>query len=106
MALTLSVPSTLGLKVNVKKLTLHPTQQVAYIRGLWDALPGRPSLPPDRISKIRSMLLIFHPGVWVPASQVQRLLGLMASTTAVVQHAGLKMRSRQAWYFSLFSVSL
>ena len=77
----LSLLSTLGLKVNVEKSTLHPTQQVAYIKGLLNALSGQASLPPDRISKIKSMLRLFRRGVWVPSSQVQWLLGLMASTT-------------------------
>ena len=37
------------------------------------------------------------------ALQAQGLLGLMASTTAVVQHARLKMRLLQAWYLSLYN---
>ena len=34
--------------------------------------------------------------------QVQHLLGLMASTTSVIQRIRLKMRSLQSWYLSLF----
>ncbi|XP_078246888.1 cytochrome c oxidase assembly protein COX16 homolog, mitochondrial isoform X1 [Pogona vitticeps] len=38
-------------------------------------------------------------------TQVQRLQGLMASTTSVEQYARLRVQSLQAWFLSLFQMS-
>ena len=70
-----------------------------------DASLGRAFLPKNRILKMESVLCSFSLGAWIPALEVQRFWGLMASTTAVVQHAQVKMRSLQAWFLSLFSMT-
>ena len=52
----------------------------------------------------QAMLQHFTVGAKVRALQAQRFLGLMVSTTAVIQHARLKMQSLQAWYLALFTL--
>ena len=93
ISFTLFLLSALGLQMNQEKSTLHPTQRVSYIGAVLDASSGWAFLPEDRILKIQSMVASFVLGARLLALQVQRLLGLMASSMAVVQHARLKMRS-------------
>ena len=91
----------LGLKVNLAKSHLEPSQTAMYIRAYFDALQARAFIPQERITKLGRATQPFWPLASVSAHQVQHLLGLMASTTAVIQHARLKMRSLQSWYLSL-----
>ena len=77
----LHVLSNLGLKVNLKKLHLVPSQVVKYIGAKIDARKGRIFLPSERIRKIHKAVRKFRPGASVTAKHAQHLLGLMASTT-------------------------
>ena len=98
---TLSLLSALGLQVNSGKSTLQPAQRVSYISAVLDASVGRAFLPEYHILKIEEMVALFLPDTRASVLQVQRLLGLMVSTTSVLQHARLKMQSLQAWFLSL-----
>ena len=101
---TLSFLSNLGLQVNHEKSILTPTQVITYIGGILDAVSGCTFIPESRILKIHHLLPHFTPGTRIQALLVQRLLGLMASTTVAVQHARLKMRALQSWYEDLFDL--
>ena len=103
---TLSLLSSLGLQVNFSKTTLWPTQQVTYIGAVLDSVQGCAFLPREREVGLCSLLQFFLPGAFVTVHLAQHLLGLMASTMAVVQCARLKMQSLQAWYLTFFNSCL
>ena len=73
-----------------------------YIGAHLDSIAVRVFPPSERILKLRRAIRSFRCRVIVAAYHMQDLLGLMASTTSVLQRAGLKMRSSQAWYLSQF----
>lgn len=97
---TLSILEDLGLNVNFEKSILQPSQVITYIGAILDSREGRAFLPGKRQAKIARF---FHPWAFVKAHCAQRLLGLMPSTTAVVQHARLKMRLLWAWFLTVQS---
>ena len=93
----------LGLRINKSKSRLRPSQVADYIGATINSLTARVSLPTARIKKLQKAIRRFRPHRTVSARHAQHLLGLMASTTATVQHARLKMRSLQAWFLTLFN---
>ncbi|XP_078243361.1 uncharacterized protein LOC144587247 [Pogona vitticeps] len=93
---------SLGLTVNHEKSKLNPSQVVDYIGARLDSVHARMFMPPERIRKLHKAIRKFRPRTRVKASLAQHLLGLMASTTATLSHARLKMRSLQIWLLSLF----
>nr|XP_020633756.1 1-phosphatidylinositol 4,5-bisphosphate phosphodiesterase epsilon-1-like [Pogona vitticeps] len=99
---TLQTLADLGLKVNVVKSPLQPSQDMDYIDARLNSISARIFLPPERIQELRRAIHPFHPFAKISAHHRQHLLGLMASTTSTLPLTSLKMRSPQAWYLSQF----
>lgn len=100
---TLSLLRTRGLQINLDKSLLTPSHTVPYIGALLDSTVARAFLPTDRHAKLAQLIRLFQPHMWGTAHKAQQLLGLMASTTAMVQHARLKMCVLQAWFLTYFN---
>ena len=74
-----------------------------YTGAILDSQSTRAFLPQERAIKLYNAIQQFRPHALVTVHHAQRLLGLMASTTSVIQHACLKIWSLQVWYLSLFN---
>ena len=86
----------LGLRINSEKSHMIPARSIEFIGAVLDADAGRAYLPRSRANTIR---LLAHQVLLQKATSahtIQRLLGLMASTTAVTPFARLKMRRLQS----------
>ena len=79
---------------------------MSYIGATLNSRRARLFLPSERIYKLQTALQKFQPHALVTAHHAQHLLGLMASTTASLPHARLKMRSLQAWFLHHFDPML
>lgn len=101
--LTLSVLRLLGLQVNVAKSALDPSQRLRFIGAILDTTVCRAFLPPDRAQVLKDTALHFSRVNEVSAQEVQRLLGLMAATLAVITFARLRMRTLQLWFLRVFN---
>ena len=84
-----------GFIFNMVKSEPDPTQDLVYIGGRFRTLLGIVQAPQDRINNIHACLKPFKVGVSIPVRLILRLLGLMASTIAVMQFARLRMRHLQ-----------
>ncbi|KAJ7329295.1 hypothetical protein JRQ81_015469 [Phrynocephalus forsythii] len=102
---TLDLLSSLGLQVNRDKSVLWPSQTVQYIGVTIDSIRAQAFLSEDRQRKILSTARLFQRSR-VTDHLVQQLLGLMASTTAILPHARLRMRILQAWFLGHFNPQL
>jgi len=87
-----------GFILNLKKSDLVPSQDLVYIGGRFRTLLGQVFLPEKRLQALVSCARSFcQTGSYRTALQFLSMLGLMASTLAVVAHAHLHMRAIQ-WY--------
>ena len=93
----------LGLQINREKSHLIPTRSIKFIGAILDASRTRAFLPRDRALGLRQLAHKLLRQRRVTAYSIQRLLGLMASTTAVTPFARLKMRRLQSWFNSIFN---
>ena len=90
-----------GFILNLKKSELVPTQDLVYIGGRLRTDLGYVFLPEDRLTVLVNCVKTFlHIGMYKPAHQWLRLLGLMAATLLVVHQARLNMRPIQ-WHVKL-----
>ena len=95
---TLSTHLTeLGFKINQAKSSLVPAQSIEYLGLRLDSVTSRATLSERRVTKFRDCLSRFRPGAKVSFRVCLGLLGIMASTTAVVPLGLLMMRDFQAW---------
>ena len=93
----LSHVSRLGLKVNIKKSCLNPSQDTTFI-GLalhTRSMSARPS--PRRVDDILKLLPIFRRGRHLSYLSFLRLLGTLTSVAAVVPLGLLLLRPLQRW---------
>ncbi len=74
---------SLGLCVNRRKSILAPSQSILYLGVCIDSLEMRARLSRERVAAILSYLRHFREGSSVHLKEFQRLLGLMASASAV-----------------------
>ncbi len=90
---------SLGLCVNRRKSILAPSQSITYLGSLHlvDSLEMRARLSRERVAAILSYLRHFREGNSVHLKKFQRLLGLMASASAVCHLGLLHMRPLQLW---------
>ncbi|CAM4648922.1 unnamed protein product [Leuciscus chuanchicus] len=87
----------LGLTVNWAKSSLSPSQKISFLGTDLDSLSMTAQLSPQRRLSIQRMTEIFRHGVFVPLKKFQRMLGLMASASSVLQLGLLRMRPLQYW---------
>ncbi len=88
---------SLGLCVNRRKSILAPSQSILYLGVCIDSLEMRARLSRERVAAISSYLRHFREGSSVHLKEFQRLLGLMASASAVCHLGLLHMRPLQLW---------
>ncbi|CAM4608132.1 unnamed protein product [Leuciscus chuanchicus] len=85
----------LGLRVNVQKSVLTPSQTTTFLGVHLDSVGMRARLSPERAGS--SSLGLFRPGRLVPLKEFQRLLGRMAAASSVCHLGLLHMRLLQHW---------
>ncbi|XP_078250473.1 uncharacterized protein LOC144589516 [Pogona vitticeps] len=90
---TLRVLHNLGLQINQEKSNLVPSQHMSYIGAQLDSSQAIALLSQDKIATTGRALQNFQPLATLTVPDTQHLLGLMASTTSVVPHARLKLRT-------------
>ncbi len=88
---------SLGLCANRRKSILAPSQSITYLGVCMDSLEMRVRLSRERAAAILSYLRHFREGSSVHLKKFQRLLGLMASASAVCHLGLLHMRPLQLW---------
>ncbi len=88
---------SLGLCVNRWKSILAPSQSITYLGVCMDSLEMRARLSRESAAAILSYLRHFREGSSVHLKKFQRLLGLMASASAVCHLGLLHMWPLQLW---------
>ncbi|KAL0161810.1 hypothetical protein M9458_041206, partial [Cirrhinus mrigala] len=96
-ALLLSHLECLGLRVNLSKSVLHPSRQISFLGAIFDSTQLRAMVVPERALAIRQLVGSFRAGALYPLKKFQRMLGLMASTSPVLELGLLRMRPLQRW---------
>ncbi len=86
---------SLGLCVNMQKSILVPSQSITYLGVCFDSVEMRARLTQERLAAILSSLRHFRLGSSVHLKKLHRLLGLMASESAVCHLGLLHMRPLQ-----------
>ncbi|KAI2647445.1 Transposon Ty3-G Gag-Pol polyprotein [Labeo rohita] len=84
-ALLLSHLECLGLRVNLSKSVLHPSQQISFLGAIFDSTQLRAMVVPERALAIRQLAGSFRAGALYPLKRFQRMLGLMASASPVLE---------------------
>ncbi|XP_076155099.1 uncharacterized protein LOC143138537 [Alosa pseudoharengus] len=93
--------SSLGFNINHTKSHLSPSQTIEYLGVQIDSLSFRATLSEERIKAFHQCLSLFRRNKTVSFRTCLRLLGLMASSTAMIPFALLRMREFQRWVASL-----
>ncbi len=92
--------SQLGLRVNWEKSKLSPVQRISFLGVELDSVSMTARLTEERAQAVLNCLSSFRGKNVVPLKQFQRLLGHMASATAVTPLGLLHMRPLQHWLHS------
>ncbi len=87
----------LGLRVNLAKDALSPSQRISFLGTVIDSAWMRAVVTPERALSIQQLATSFKLCVPRPLKALQRMLGLMASAFSVVQLGRLHMRPIQYW---------
>ncbi|XDV29293.1 hypothetical protein PO909_032430 [Leuciscus waleckii] len=87
----------LGLSVNWAKSSLSPSQKISFLGTELDSLSMIARLSQQRAVDIRRTANSFRCGASVPLKRFQKMLGLMASASSVLQLGLLRMRPLQFW---------
>ncbi len=87
----------LGLRLNVKKSVLSPSQRTTYLGVVWDSTTMQAWLSPARIESILTTVRRVREGLSLTVKQFQILLGLMAVASNVIPFGLLYMRPLQWW---------
>jgi hypothetical protein len=96
-----------GFILNLKKSSPIPNQDQVYLGARFRTTLGIVSLPPTKQEAIRSVARLFlQVGKSLPAVLFLRLLGLMASTIAVVFRARFHMRPVQFYVKTRWKASM
>ncbi len=95
--LILSHLERLGLMVNFAKSALSPSQRVSFLGTVLDSAHMRAVIAPERALAIQKLAATFKSGTARPLKAFQRMLGLMAAASPVLQLGLLRMRPLQRW---------
>ncbi|XP_068583377.1 LOW QUALITY PROTEIN: uncharacterized protein [Cebidichthys violaceus] len=90
-----------GLKVNMEKSSLTPSQSITFIGVALDAATMRACPSPQRVDDILHSLSSFRGGRRLPYILFLRLLGKLTAASAVVPLGLLSLRPLQRWLNSL-----
>ncbi len=95
--LILSHLERLGLRVNFAKSALSPSQRVSFLGTVLDSARMRAVIAPERALAIQKLAPTFKSDTARPLKVFQRMLGLMAAASPVLQLGLLRMRPLQRW---------
>ncbi len=95
--LILSHLERLGLRVNFAKSALSPSQGVSFLGTVLDSALMRAVIAPERALAIQKLAATFKSDTARPLKVFQRMLGLMAAASPVLQLGLLRMRPLQRW---------
>ncbi len=95
--LILSHLERLGLRVNFAKSALSPSQRVSFLGTVLDSAHIRAVIAPERALAIQKLAVTFKSDTARPLKVFQRMLGLMAAASPVLQLCLLRMRPLQRW---------
>ncbi len=96
--LILSHLERLGLRVNFAKSALSPSQRVSFLGTVLDSAHMRAVIAPERALAIQKLAATFKSDTARPLKVFQRMLGLMAAASPVLQLGLLRMRPLQRWF--------
>ncbi len=96
--LILSHLERLGLRVNFAKSALSPSQRVSFLGTVLDSAHVRAVIAPERALAIQKLAATFKSDTARPLKVFQRMLGLMAAASPVLQLGLLHMRPLQRWF--------
>ncbi len=95
--LILSHLERLGLRVNFAKSALSPSQRISFLGTVLDSAHMRAVIAPERALAIQKLAATFKSDTARPLKVFQRMLGLMATASPVLQLGLLRMRPLQCW---------
>ncbi len=95
--LILSHLERLGLRVNFAKSALSPSQRISFLGTVLDSAHMRAVIAPERALAIQKLAATFKSDTARPLKVFQRMLGLMATASPVLQLGLLRMRPLQRW---------
>ncbi len=95
--LILSHLERLGLRVNFAKSALSPSQRVSFLGTVLDSARMRAVIAPERALAIQKLAATFKSDTARPLKVFQRMLGLMAAASPVLQLGLLRMHPLQRW---------
>ncbi len=87
----------LGLRINLAKSFLFPSQQTSFLRAVFESVHMRAVVVPDCAPAIQQLVSSFRYWASYPLRAFQKMLGLMTSATPVLQLGLLRMRPFQYW---------
>ncbi len=90
--LILSHLERLGLRVNFAKSALSPSQRISFLGTVLDSAHMRAVIAPERALAIQKLAATFKSDTARPLKVFQRMLGLMAAASPVLQLGLLRMR--------------
>ncbi|CAM4657101.1 unnamed protein product [Leuciscus chuanchicus] len=96
-ALLLDHLRDLGLQINWTKSLLSPSQRISFLGTDLDSVSMTARLTSQRALQIQRSAAAFRTGSIFPLKRFQRMVGLMASASAVLQLGLLFMRPLQHW---------
>ncbi|KAI2646209.1 ORF V: Enzymatic polyprotein [Labeo rohita] len=96
-SLLLSHLECLGLKVNLAKSALHPSRRILFLGAVFDSTQMRAIVVPDQALAMQRLVVSFKIGASHPLKTFQKMLGLMASASPVLNLGLLRMQPLQYW---------
>ena len=98
--LLLSHVARLGLRVNLTKSCLVPSQSTVFLAVSLDAVAMKACPSPQRVDDILRLLLLFREGRLLRYVEFLRLLGKLTAAATVVSLGLLSLRPLQRWLHS------
>ncbi len=87
----------LGLRINLAKSFLFPSQQTSFLKAVFESVHMRAVVVQDCAPAIQQLVSSFSCWSSYPLRAFQKMLGLMTSATPVLQLGLLRMRPFQYW---------
>ncbi len=96
-ALLLSHLERLGLRVNFAKSVLSPSQRISFLGTVFNSTQMRAVVVPECALAMQQLAASFEIGASRPVKTFQKMLGLLAAASPVLQLGLLRMRPLQYW---------
>ena len=87
----------LGLRVNFVKSSLSPSRRISFLGTVLDSVTMRATMVKERAAALQRLAASFKIGASRPLKTFQKLLGLMAAASPVLELGLLRMRPLQYW---------